>query len=87
MPKVSDSCGSDLMMIKWNGLHALLRTTPAARIIRRVWIPALVAAAVILAFLVLGPFTEKQTSITVPVSSPEVAMATDAREIISRGRK
>lgn len=65
---------------KWNGLHALLQTTPAARMIRRVWVPALVAAAVILAFLVLGPFTEKQTSVTVPVSSPEVAMAPDSRE-------
>jgi hypothetical protein len=48
--------------------------------IRPAWIPALVAAAVILAFLVLGPFTEKQNSITVPVSSAEVAMAPETVE-------
>jgi hypothetical protein len=60
---------------KWNGIHELLRTTPTAKIIRRVWITMLAAAAVVLAFLVLGPFTDKQTSITAPVSFPEVAMA------------
>ena len=65
---------------KWNGLHAVLQTTPAAGMIRQLWRPALVAAAVILAFLVLGPFTEKQTSVTVPVSSPEVAMAPEPVE-------
>jgi len=65
---------------KWNGLHTMLQTTPAARMVRRAWLPALAAAAVILAFLVLGPFTEKQTSVTVPVSSPEVAMAPETVE-------
>jgi hypothetical protein len=65
---------------KWTGLHSLMRPTPTAKIIRRIWIPALVAAAVILSFLVLGPFTDKQTSVTSPVSSPEVAMAPETVE-------
>ncbi|HWR74393.1 MAG TPA: hypothetical protein VN276_02065 [Bacteroidales bacterium] len=63
---------------KWTGLHSLMRLTPTAKIIRRVWIPALVAAAVILAFIVLGPFTDKQTSVTSPVSSAEIAMVPEA---------
>ena len=65
---------------KWSGRHALLRTTPAAKIIRRTWITALAAAAVIFAILFLRPVADKQTFITAPVSSPEVAMAPDARE-------
>ena len=80
MPKVSGSCVSDLMMKSGTAFTLLLRTTPAAKIIRRVWITALAAAAVILAFLVLGPFTDKQTSVTAPVSSPEVAMAPEVTE-------
>ena len=65
---------------KWNGMHALLRTTPASKIIRRVWITTLAAAAVIFAILFLRPFTDKQTSITVPVSSSEIAMAPETVE-------
>ena len=65
---------------KWTGLHSLMRPTPTAKIIRRILIPALMAAAVILSFLVLGPFTDKQTSVTSPVSSPEVAMAPEPVE-------
>jgi hypothetical protein len=67
---------------KWSGRHALLRTTPAAKIIRRVWITTLAAAAVIFAILFLRPVTDKQTSITAPVSSPEVAMAPEAVETV-----
>jgi len=60
---------------KWNGLHSLMRPTPTTRIIRRVLMPVLAAAAVIFAILFLRPVTDKQTSIKAPVSSPEVAMA------------
>ncbi len=67
---------------KWNGRHALLRTTPAAKIIRRVWITTLAAAAVIFAILFLRPVTDKQTSLTAPASSPEVAMAPEAIETV-----
>jgi hypothetical protein len=65
---------------EWKGLRALLRTTLTARIIRRVYITALAAAAVILAFQVLRPVTEIQTAITGPVNSPEVALAPEATE-------
>lgn len=65
---------------KWSGRHALLRTTTSAKIIRRVWLTTLAAAAVILAILFLRPVTDKQTSITAPVSSPEIAMAPEVTE-------
>jgi hypothetical protein len=65
---------------KWSGRHALLRTTPAAKIIRRVWITTLAAAAVIFAILFLRPVTDKQTAITAPVSSPEIALAPEVTE-------
>lgn len=65
---------------KWNGLHALLRPTPTTRIVRRVLIPLLAAAAVISAILFLRPVTDKQTFLTAPVSSPEVAMAQEKVE-------
>ncbi|MFZ0473188.1 MAG: hypothetical protein WAL94_11280 [Bacteroidales bacterium] len=67
---------------KWSGRHALLRTTPAAKIIRSNWITALAAAAVIFAILFLRPVTDKQTSITAPVSSPEVAIAPEVVETV-----
>ena len=65
---------------KWNGLHDLLKTTPAARMIRRVLMPALAAAAIIFAILILRPVTDKQTPVTAPVNSAEVAMAPETVE-------
>jgi hypothetical protein len=67
---------------EWKGLNALLRTTPAAKIIRRVFIVTIAAAAVAFTFLVLKPFAEKQPAITVPVISHEVAMAPEAIETV-----
>ena len=60
---------------EWKGKNALLRTTPTTRIIRRVYIVTIAAAAVFLALVTIKPFTEKQPVTTVPGSSPEVAMA------------
>jgi hypothetical protein len=65
---------------EWNGLNALLRTTPTTKITRRVYLVTMAAAAVILALLTLNPFAEKQPVITAPVSSPEVAMVSEPIE-------
>ncbi len=62
---------------KWKGKNALLRTTPAAKIIRRAYLVTLSAAAVAVVLLTLNPFAEKQSAIPVPVSSPEVAVASE----------
>ncbi len=72
---------------KWDGLHTLLRTTPAAKIIRRVSRTILAAAAVILAFLILWPVMKRDTAITGHGSFPEVAMAPEAAEKTPMGLK
>jgi len=65
---------------KWNGLYTLLRTRPAAKIIRRVSITMMAAAAVILAFLALWPVMERQTAIPGHGNYPAAAMAPEASE-------
>jgi hypothetical protein len=65
---------------EWNGINALLRTTPAAKIIRRAYLVTMAAAAVILVLLTLKPFAGDQPVITAPVSPPEVAMVSEPAE-------
>ncbi len=65
---------------EWKGKNALLRTTPAAKIIRRAYLVTLAAAAVVAVLLTLKPIAEKQPAIPAPVSSPEVAVAPEVIE-------
>jgi hypothetical protein len=67
---------------EWKGKNALLRTTPAVKILRRVYIVTLAAAAVWLALFTFRPFTEKQVNNTAPVSLPEVSAASESMEIV-----
>jgi len=65
---------------EWKGKNTLLRTTPAAKIIRRAYLVTLAAAAVAVVLLILKPFAEKQPAIQPPVSSPEVAVVSEPIE-------
>lgn len=67
---------------EWKGKNALLRTTPAVKIIRRVYIVTLAAAAVLLALFTFRPFAENQVNNTAPVSLPEVSAASETMEIV-----
>jgi len=62
---------------EWKGKNALLRTRPAAKIIRRVYLATMAAAAVAVVLLTLRPFAEKQPAIQAPVRSPEVAVVSE----------
>ncbi len=65
---------------RWEGLNGLLQTTPAARTIRRVFFIALASAAIFFTLFTLKPLAKKQVTLTAPVSLPEVAVISDARE-------
>jgi hypothetical protein len=59
------------------GLYGLMKTTPAARTIRRSLFAILAAAAVITVFLTVRPFAERQTDILQPAAMPELTIVTD----------
>jgi hypothetical protein len=65
---------------QWKGKNALLRTTPAVKIILRTYLVTLAAAAVAVVLLTLKPFAEKQPAIPAPVSSPDVTVVSEPTE-------
>jgi len=68
---------------EWKGKKALLRTTPAAKIIRRACLVTLAAAAVAVVILTLKPFAEVRTVKQAPVRSPEVAVVSESIETVA----
>lgn len=59
------------------GLYSLLKTTPAARTVRRSLLAALAAAAVITVLLSVRPFAKQQTEQLQPATLPELSIVTD----------